>query len=320
MKKKLISLLTVATLLVTSLATVAFADNGPAWKNSGDDKKVEVKSQDKDKSVTDSVYEDDDDKGKDRDEHGDKGKPDEGTIKNVTVALYTYGQEDPAAVIDSLLNNNVKMSKIMRVINQISNDESGKYSDLPAGALEAYSAAIQAKLANVQVELQEKIDALTELTDLYDKIGDLEKAINIQKKAIMADYKNILSYKKIGQVFNKKGDKDIKVFTVGEQVYFDVQPVIESDRTLVPIRAIAESLKSDVQWDEATQTITITKDGNVVKLVLGSDTAIINDQEVKLDVPAKTLNDRTLVPVRFVSEALNKTVDWEPEGQIVIIY
>jgi len=315
MKKKLVSLLTVATLLVTSLSTVAFADNGPSRRDSGNDKKVEVKSQTKDKSVTDSVYED-----KDKGKNDDKGKPDEGTIKNVTVALYTYGQEDPATVIDSLLNNNVKMSKIMRVINQISDDESGKYSDLPTGAIEAYSAAVQAKLASVQVELQEKIDALSELTDLYDKMGDLEKAINIQKKAIMADYKNILSYKKIGQVFNKKGDKDIKVFTVGEQVYFDVQPVIESDRTLVPIRAIAESLKSDVQWDEATQTITITKDGNVVKLVLGCDTAIINGQEVKLDVPAKTLNDRTLVPVRFVSEALNKTVDWEPEGQIVIIY
>lgn len=316
MKKKLVSVLAVTALLVTSLATVAFADNGPAWKDSRDNKKVEVKSQDKEATVTDSVYENDGDKGNGK----DNGKPDEGTIKNVTVALYTYGQEDPATVIDSLLSNHVKMSKIMRVINEISNDESGKYSDLPAGALQAYTDAIQAKLASTQVELQEKIDSLSELTDLYTKTGDLEKAINAQKKAIMADYKNILSYKKLGEVFNKKGDKDIKVFTVGEQVYFDVQPVIESDRTLVPIRAIAESLKSDVQWDEATQTITITKDGNVVKLVLGSDTAYVNGKEVKLDVPAKTLNNRTLVPVRFVSEALNKTVDWEPEGQIVVIY
>lgn len=321
MKTKLISIFTVTALLVTSISTVAFAHDSYTTKNgiylSKADKNVDKqKYEDRDEereTVAGSVY-----KG----EKGDKPeKVDELSVKEVTNALVTnVATKTPAEVIDLLLTQNVPLYKIVKAFNYISENEDNAEVKLTEAQLKAYADAISAKIEQQKTAIQERIDALQELTNLYDKLGDLEKAINAQKKAIMSDYKNILSYKKIGEVFNKKGDKDIKVFTVGEQVYFDVQPVIKSDRTLVPIRAIAESLKADVKWDEATKTITMTKDGVEIKLVLGSDIAIIDGKEVKLDVPAETLNNRTLVPVRFISEAFKSTVQWEPEHQIVIIY
>lgn len=316
----------VAALLATSISTVSFASNETSDRNrlktvQTNKDKEDRHDEEKDvSSVTGSVYEEEDKEVKDKD--NDKDKFNKANLENVTVAIYTYGEtKSPAEVVDILLNNNIPLSTVIKAVNRISENHGDKYAELSESTLKAYSEAISAKLEALKVELQERIDSLEELSNLYDKMGDLEKAINVQKKAIMSDYKNILSYKKIGAIFNKKGDKDIKVFTVGEQVYFeDVQPIIKSDRTLIPIRAISNSLKADVQWDEATKTVTITKDGTEIKLVLGNDIAIVNGQEVKLDVPAETLNDRTMVPVRFISEAFKSTVDFEPESQIVIIY
>lgn len=333
-KKKIISIITASAILATSMFSVAFAYGDSKLSASSDylylaDKdNNHGKGQDKavkGDSVTQSVYgKHDDEKTEDRakEDKEDKEIKEDAGLNNITVTLYTYSQtQTPAQIVDSLLSNNVSLRTIAKAVNRINENHGNKYPDITAETLDAYSAAILAKLETQKEELQAKIDAIQELTDLYDKMGDLEKAINMQKKAIMTDYKNILSYKKLGAIFNKKGDKDIKVFTVGEQVYFkDTQPVIKNDRTLVPIRAISESLKADVQWDEETKTVTITKDGVVIKLVLDSDTAIINGEEVKLDAPAESLNDRIIVPVRFISEAFKSTVQWEPDSQTVVIY
>ena len=85
---------------------------------------------------------------------------------------------------------------------------------------------------------------------------------------------------------------------------YDVMPIIENGRTLVPLRGIFEALKAEVKWDDATKTVTATKGDTKVMLVIGNTLAKINDKEITLDVAAKIVDGRTLVPVRFVSEAL----------------
>ncbi|MFZ5590550.1 MAG: stalk domain-containing protein [Bacillota bacterium] len=97
----------------------------------------------------------------------------------------------------------------------------------------------------------------------------------------------------------------------GQEMKFDVPPVIENGRTLVPLRAIFEALGAKVEWEEATQTVTATKDDLKIMLTIGSNKANKNGQEVLLDVPAKKVNNRTLVPLRFVSEALGAKVGWD---------
>ncbi len=105
------------------------------------------------------------------------------------------------------------------------------------------------------------------------------------------------------------GDGTVRVILNGRMLQFDVPPIIENDRTLVPLRVIFEALGASVEWDGATQTVRAERDGTIIKLVIGG-MAYVNDQPVELDVPAKIVNDRTLVPLRFVSEALGCQVEW----------
>jgi len=96
-------------------------------------------------------------------------------------------------------------------------------------------------------------------------------------------------------------------------------PVIENGRTLVPMRAIFESLGAQILWDDATKTVTGTKDSTSVVLTIGNTVAKVNEKETPLDVPASILNGRTMVPVRFISEALGCKVDWADNTKTVII-
>jgi len=110
-----------------------------------------------------------------------------------------------------------------------------------------------------------------------------------------------------------------QVILDGRTLTFDVPPIIENDRTLVPLRAIFEALGANVQWDGQTQTVTAVKGSTEAKLTIGSHIAYKKGQPVTLDVPAKIINDRTMVPLRFVSEALGAAVDWNGETQTVTI-
>jgi hypothetical protein len=92
----------------------------------------------------------------------------------------------------------------------------------------------------------------------------------------------------------------------------------------VPIRAIAEALGATVGYDDRTKTITISKNGNTITMTVGADSAHITyydgaDYTPVLDCPTLIINDRTLVPVRFISEAFNKTVEWQADTKTVWI-
>ena len=112
---------------------------------------------------------------------------------------------------------------------------------------------------------------------------------------------------------------DINVTIDGKAQNYDVMPVIENGRTLVPMRAIFESLGASVQWDDATKTVTGTKGSTSVVLTIGNAVAKVNNADTTLDVPAKILDGRTLVPVRFISETLGCKVNWDDATKTVII-
>jgi len=110
---------------------------------------------------------------------------------------------------------------------------------------------------------------------------------------------------------------------MGKKVLIDsdnpnVAPVVINGRTLVPVRFIAESFGAEVGWDGSTNTITITLDSKRIIFVLNSDVILVDVTEKKIDVPAQTLNDRTVIPLRTVAESLDKTVFWDDKGLIVI--
>ena len=97
-----------------------------------------------------------------------------------------------------------------------------------------------------------------------------------------------------------------------------MQPLVVDDRTLVPVRFITESFGADVTWDGATEEVGVKIGGNEVKLTLGSDVMTVNGTEQKLDVPAQTIEDRTMIPLRALVESINKKVFWDERGLILI--
>ncbi len=113
--------------------------------------------------------------------------------------------------------------------------------------------------------------------------------------------------------------KSPDVYLDGKTLLMDTVPVIEDGRTLVPLRAIFEALGTEVSWDSATQTVTAINGKTKIQLTIGQKTAYVNDSPVTLDAPAKIIDDRTLVPLRFVSEAMGSQVEWNAARYAVYI-
>lgn len=109
-----------------------------------------------------------------------------------------------------------------------------------------------------------------------------------------------------------------RVILDGRELSFDVPPAVENGRTLVPLRSIFEALGASVQWDATTQTVTATKGDVAIHLVIGGQ-AKRNGVPVALDVPAKVIDGRTMVPLRFVSEAMGADVVWNGDTQTITI-
>ena len=105
----------------------------------------------------------------------------------------------------------------------------------------------------------------------------------------------------------------------GAQVQADVPPMIVDGRTLVPVRALFESLGATVDWDDATQTVTAAKEGTVISMQIGSTAASVNGAAQVLDVPAQTIAGRTMVPARFAAESLGARVLWDNSTQSAYI-
>lgn len=112
---------------------------------------------------------------------------------------------------------------------------------------------------------------------------------------------------------------EITVFVNQEEVLFDQPPVLENDRTLVPVRAIFEALDTTVTWNEDTKEVTAEKNGTNILLTIDSSTAYVNGKDYTLDVPPRIIGDRTLVPLRFISDSLDCHVAWKDSTNTVYI-
>ena len=95
---------------------------------------------------------------------------------------------------------------------------------------------------------------------------------------------------------------------------------IVDGRTLLPLRSLFESLGAEVNWNAKSNTVIATKGSTKVELTINSKTVKINGMTKTLDVPAKLINGSTMVPVRFVSEALGAEVEWNQKNSYALIH
>lgn len=128
------------------------------------------------------------------------------------------------------------------------------------------------------------------------------------------------------EVYNKnyklvvnRPEQGISVNVNGEKLSFDQPPVIIGGRTLVPLRAIFVALGATVDWEQSTKTAIAKKGNEVIKISIGSNELSKSGKITELDVPAKLINEKTMVPARAVSEAFGAKVDWDNDTRTVII-
>ena len=114
--------------------------------------------------------------------------------------------------------------------------------------------------------------------------------------------------------------QDIGVSVDGRPVHFNgVQPRMVNNSVLVPLRGVFEELGADVRWNPRKQQVTANKDGKIIRLIIGERFADIDGRSVQLNTPAQLRNGTTLVPLRFLSEALGAQVRWNPNNEMVLI-
>lgn len=98
----------------------------------------------------------------------------------------------------------------------------------------------------------------------------------------------------------------------------DSAPEELNGRVMLPIRALAEAAGATVSWDGATGTVTLKQRARTVSVIIGSETAYIDSTAYTLDAPAYAKDGRTMLPIRFISEALGLSVEWRA-GRVVNI-
>ncbi len=109
----------------------------------------------------------------------------------------------------------------------------------------------------------------------------------------------------------------VRIVVNGSQVQFDQPPIERSGRVFVPLRGVFEQLGASVVYDNGT--INATGNGRTIQLHIGSTQAVVNGQAQTLDVAPFLVGARTLVPLRFISEALGANVQYDNSTQVVSI-
>jgi len=130
---------------------------------------------------------------------------------------------------------------------------------------------------------------------------------------------SLMSAAVAGNLETQSASAEIRVFVDGRPITTTVKPFISNGRTLIPIRAVTEAIGAQVDWDSASRTVTITRAAKEIVMVIDEEYALVDDEQVKLDVAPCIVNNTTFLPLRFVSEQFSQRVDWNSAERTVMI-
>lgn len=181
--------------------------------------------------------------------------------------------------------------------------------------------------AQAEAMLLEKKEALEELQGLSKSITrdlkEVRKELrNLVKKGYsQAELDNYEALKaRIENRYQNITVLDIdSIISEGIHFKFDTPPVIKGGRTLIPVSALVKGFGAQVDWDPALRKVTITKDDTVIVIYIDSNVTYVNGKQVILDTEAIIMENRTIVPLRFIAETLGLKVHWNPDDQTIEI-
>ena len=123
-------------------------------------------------------------------------------------------------------------------------------------------------------------------------------------------------------------------FTIGSTTYtvveaavavektMDVAPYIKDGRTYLPVRFVADALgvtEDNIIWDPVNATVTIFKGDRIAQMTIGSKILLVNGVQLTMDAAPEIVSGRTMLPVRWMAQALGATIEWDPETQQVTV-
>lgn len=202
-----------------------------------------------------------------------------------------------------------------------------KLSDLPLDELILEAETLYGKKINKDTLYKDFENQLTvkdwigdssieEFKRVYE-LGDEVKEDTLYKDINIQISRNALANSGLLKYFTPDS---ILVMLKGKYLDFDVAPLIINDRTMVPMRVIFESLGATVHWDDDAKTVYANKDDISIALKIGASELFKNGESKPVDSPAIIINDRTLVPLRAIAEALDVQVGYVEDTKTVVIH
>ena len=137
-----------------------------------------------------------------------------------------------------------------------------------------------------------------------------------QLSEMVAEYDNGNYF---GTISVKIGDSNLSID--GEAVPIDESgsaAYVENGRTMLPVRGIAEAMGADVSYNEKSETVSIQSAEVSVQMIVGENSMTVNGETQSLITAPEIKNDRTMLPVRDVAEALDCEVEWDEEAETAV--
>jgi oligoendopeptidase F len=195
-----------------------------------------------------------------------------------------------------------------------------------------YATSFAASTALADQVLTEGKPAVDRIRDNFLAAGNSASPIDVLKaagvdmstsqpiqEAMDVFKKSLDEFEKLVAEVDQEGPKGLKVTIDGKEQNFAQAPVNMNGTVLVPARGVFETLGATVAFNAEKQTVTVTKGDKNIVLTLGSQTASVDGKAVTLLEKAQLVNGSTMVPARFIAEALGATVTWDGDNQTVVI-
>lgn len=204
----------------------------------------------------------------------------------------------------------------------ITSTNAGSYADSTAAAI----AAMKAIAPDVQMDEDAwrlKMNGKWENDNCKLSANGLETKTYVRAKGVRFSEKPTVMFEDNSLLAELKVKPDIVTVVIdGQTVQFPLQdPIIVEGRTLVPMRTIFEALGAEVQWidENGVQSIVATTEDTTINMTINEKEFYVNGEQKTLDVPAQLINDKTLVPIRAISESLGCFVGWDENAKTVLI-
>lgn len=323
MSKRILSLIMAACMVILLMAPASYAK--PPHKNWGKSGSADLQQENAadNVTVTEDVYsEEGDEDSVTGDVYGDDGEnsvdkavygKNKGKHRGVANALQNVKNPRARAVLQAILDGRSVSEVVYQYKMSVSQNTDPE--EVQTVTDEVYGDLSQ----DDSVDNQEKALAFKYMAQIHIKAGKADRALKFMEHSARENPGDEETFQELDRIHSAKKNLKVKVYVNGKNIDFDVLPKIVDGRTLVPVRFIAEGLNAGVSYNGDTQTVTVQGNGISVKMKINSKFALVNGQEVELDVPATIENGRTIVPLRFVSENFKSKVMFYGESNLISV-